>query len=209
VTLPRARAAVLATALVVGAAACSEAESADPSPTSEPTEATTSTEAALEVPPAAASDLDVIYGAALADIGLALTDRGGLIDRSGGGYVPSAAGDHLALYVTPTGQRSMQQYVDGIRDVAVIFDDVFERWPGLASFDVCQEPLEDAPPGREPLPVTQIEVTRQEAAAIDWDAVTAADLVRSSRADPPGLALRVSAELLRSSAYEAIVADVS
>ena len=62
-------------------------------------------------------------------------------------------------------------------------------------------------PGPEPLPVTQIELTRAESDAIDWDSVTVEDLVRGSLADPPELALRVSAELAADPAYQAIVGD--
>lgn len=202
----------LALALALGATTCGGDDDADPAPTTDDTSALTSTTAdgGGELPPAAASDLQAIYGDALAEVGVALTDRGGLIDRSGGGYAPSATGDHLALYVTPIGDRTVPEYIDGIVDVAVVFDDVFDRWPGLASFDVCQEPVDDDPePGSEPLPVTQIELTRAEAAAIDWDTVTVVDLVRASRADPPGLALRVSAELIRTPEFEAIVEEAS
>jgi hypothetical protein len=204
--------AALSAVLALGAASCGGDDAADPAPTTgdAPSLTSTTADAGDGLPPAAASDLQAIYGEALAEGGVALTDRGGLIDRSGGGYVPSATGDHLALYVTPIGDRTVPEYIDGIVDVAVVFDDVFERWPGLASFDVCQEPVDDDPePGREPLPVTQIELTRAEAAAIDWDDVTVVDLVRASQADPPGLALRVSAGLSQSSAFEAILEEAS
>ena len=160
------------------------------------------------LPPPSALELEPVYGAALTELGLRLTDRGGLIDRSGGGYAPSAAGTHLALYVEPIGEeRTVEEYIDGIRGVAAVFGDVFERWPGLTSYDVCQEPVgDDGDPATEPLPVTQIELTKEEAAAFDWDTVTVVDLVRESRADPPGLALRVSSGLATDDAYLAVVA---
>jgi hypothetical protein len=203
--------------LLLSAAACGDDGGEGTAATDPPTSTTaadttsassTSTTAmpADPLPPAAATDLEPIYGAALAELGLRLTDRGGLIDRAGGGYVPSAEGTHLALYVEPTGDRSIPQYIDGIRGVAVVFGDVFERWPGLVSYDVCQEPVEV--PGEsvgEPLPVTQIELTREEAEAIDWNTVSVVDLVRASLADPPGLALRVSSRLARDPAYVAVV----
>jgi hypothetical protein len=162
-----------------------------------------------DLPPRDAVDLEPLYGEALAELGLRLTVRGGLIDRSGGGYVLSAEGDHLALYVEPIGDYSVEQYIEGIRSVALVFDDVFERWPGLASYDVCQEPVSAyaAGGGEEPLPVTQIELTRAEAAAIDLETSTVVDLVRAAQADPPGLALRVSSELATDPAYEALVAE--
>ena len=54
---------------------------------------------------------------------------------------------------------------------------MFERWPGLESYDVCQEPVDDGRSESEPLPVTQIELTREEAAAFDWATTGSADLV--------------------------------
>jgi hypothetical protein len=205
--------AAVAALLALGAAACGDDETADPAGTTREAGATTTTEAvpADALPPPGALELESIYGASLAEIGLQLTDRGGLIDRSGGGYEPAATGRHLALYVEPIGERSTEEYIDGILGVATVFSDVFDRWPGLESYDVCQEPVEDGDeePGTEPLPVTQIELTRAEAAAIDWDTVTVVDLVRSSRADPPGLALRVSTELINDPAFEVIVEEAS
>lgn len=201
--------------LAAGTAACSDDgdDGAVPS-TIDPAEITTTTEAEdaeAALPPAGALELEPLYGEALAELGLKLTDRGGLIDRSGGGYEPSAGGDHLALYVEPIeASYSTPQYIDGIRSVAVVFSDVFDRWPGLASYDVCQEPLDDdGSLGGEPLPVTQIELTREQAAAFDWATVTVVDLVRASRAEPRGLALRVSSSLAQDPAYVAIVEEAS
>jgi hypothetical protein len=202
----------LALVLAVGVGACGSDDAAEPTepPATSPAETTTESAPERELPPPDALDLESIYGPALAELGLQLTDRGGVIDRTGGGYEPSATGRHLALYVEPTEPRTAQQYVDGIRDVAVVFADVFERWPGLESYDVCQEPeQDDADPSTEPLPVTQIELTKAEAAAIDWSTVTVAELVRSSRAEPPGIALRVSAELINDPAFEAVVEEIS
>jgi hypothetical protein len=165
-------------------------------------------EASATRPPANALDLDQYYGAPLAELGLRLTDRGGLIDRRGGGYRHSAVGSHLALYVEPIADHTQKQYIDGIRDVALVFADVFERWPDLESYDVCQEPVsDDGLPGREPLPVTQIEIDRGQAAAIDWSSVSLVDLVRASHADPPGLTIRVDSTVSDDPAFEAVVAE--
>jgi hypothetical protein len=219
----RSRALVVTMGLLLGASACGDDGGEGTATTTDPSTSTTSADTTTAssttsttatpvdpLPPAAAADLEPIYGAALAELGLRLTDRGGLIDRTGGGYVPSAEGTHLALYVEPTGDRTIPQYIDGIRGVAVVFGDVFERWPGLVSYDVCQEPMEAyGESASEPLPVTQIELTREEAEAIDWDTVSVVDLVRASLADPPGLALRVSSRLARDPAYVAVVDSAS
>ena len=169
----------------------------------------TPTELDGELPPPSALDLEPLYGEALAAAGMQLTDRGGTIDRSGGGYVASPEGTHLALYVEPIDPaRTTQEYIDGILDVALVFSDIYDRWPGLETYDVCQEPADpDGTLGPEPLPVTQIELTRAESEAIDWESVTVEDLVRGSLVDPPQLALRVSPALAADPAYQAIVGD--
>lgn len=200
--------------LAAGLTACGDdGDGAQPVPsTIDPADITTTTEPELDgaLPAADALELEPLYGEQLAELGLKLTNRGGLIDRSGGGYEPSAKGAHLALYVEPIGERTVPQYLDGIRGVAVVFADVFERWPGLVSYDVCQEPAgDDDLGGAEPLPVTQIELTKEEAAAFDWKTVSVIDLVRAAQAEPPGLTLRVSSSLARDPAYVAIIDEVS
>lgn len=214
-TRHRARRMAVTVLLAAGLAGCAydRDDSAVPS-TIDPADVTTSTTTGADpdgaLPPAGALELEPLYGEQLAELGLRLTDRGGLIDRTGGGYEPSAEGTHLALYVEPIGDRTVPQYLEGIRSVAVVFSDVFDRWPGLASYDVCQEPAgDDGGSAEEPLPVTQIELTRGEAAAIDWETVSVVDLVRSAREDPPGLALRVSTSLANDPAFEAIVDEGS
>ena len=209
---PRSRTAVLGAvvALLVTVTGCGgddgDAQSATTGAPADPT--TTTSAIGDDLPPPGALDLEPLYGAALADLGLRLTDRGGLIDRSDGGYVPSPEGDHLALYVLPVGDYSTEQYIDGIRTVALVFDDVFERWPDLASYDVCQEPTDpDGDQGPEPLPVTQIEVNRAESDAIDWDNVTVEDLVLGSQADPPLLTLRVSSDMAFYPEYADLLKD--
>ena len=196
----------LAVTLAAGAAACGEDDGAKgvDSTVSGSDLSTTITVDPDTLPPPKASDLEELYGEALAAVGMKLTDRGGLIDRSGGGYVASPTGQHLALYVEPIGDRTTEEYIDGILDVALVFSDIYDRWPGLESYDVCQEPLDpDGTQGPEPLPVTQIELTRAESDAIDWDKATVASLIEGARADPPELVLRLSNDLVTDPAYEA------
>jgi len=206
----------LAATLAMGAAACGDDDGAEgePTPPTEPVEttstepgATTSTAGEEELPPPNALDLEPLYGEALAAIGMKLTDRGGTIDRSDGGYVASPTGRHLALYVEPIEpEHTMQAYYDGILDVALVFSDIYDRWPLLETDDVCQEPPDpDGAQGDEPLPVTQIELTRAESDAIDWDSVTVEDLVRAAEADQ--LTLRVSREMAAFPKYAALLED--
>jgi hypothetical protein len=59
---------------------------------------------------------------------------------------------------------------------------VFERWKGLQSFDICQEPAND--PRDEPPPITQIYVNRT---ALDrvgkWKQATLAELLAAAPKD--------------------------
>jgi hypothetical protein len=147
-------------------------------------------------PPKNASEIVPLYEDELAELGLLLTPRNGLIDRSNNQYINSAEGQHLAIYVEPTRGRTNEEYVEGILSVTKIFvPDVFERWPRLESMDVCQEPDPVIDNREEPPPLTQIEFTREQAAAIDWDEVTVADLVAWSKEDPPRLRLTVAEKL--------------
>lgn len=204
----RGRLLLLVGALLLAAASCAS----DPSatlPSTAPTSTTAPSADAGARPPADALDLEPYYAARLASLGLRLTDRGGLIDVGGSGYRPSATGTHLALYVEPIGDRTAVQYIDGIRDVAAVFADVFDRWPSLESYDVCQEPVDnDGTQEPEPLPVTQIALTREQSAAIDWTSISIAEILRAGRADPPGLALSVGSELAQDPAYAAILREV-
>ena len=147
-----------------------------------------------------AASLTPIYGKALQSLGLRLTPRNGLIDRSDGGYENSPRGTHLAIYVEPLGDYTTEQYVQGIVDVTKVFvPDVFDRWPGLESMDVCQEPTGADGQLDDPPPVTQIEFTRAQAEAIDWDTVTLTDLIVG--ADDEQLRLHVSEAIEDSGAY--------
>jgi hypothetical protein len=154
-------------------------------------------------PPKNASEIIPLYKDELAELGLLLTPRNGLIDRSNNQYLNSAEGQHLAIYVEPTRARTNEEYAEGILSVTKIFvPDVFERWPRLESMDVCQEPDPVIDDREEPPPLTQIEFTREQAAAIDWDEVTVADLVAMSREDPPKLRLHIDEKIEESPEFE-------
>ena len=148
-----------------------------------------------ELPPVDPLALEPLYGDALAALGVELTDRGGLIDRSDG-YEVSEDGTHLALYVAPIGDRSDDEYVDGIVELAQLFlPEVFERWPGLETFDVCQELPEDEETGHVST-VTQIDLARDVARTIDWATVDLVDLLQVDRTSET-FALRIYGDLAR------------
>ncbi len=95
-------------------------------------------------------------------------------------YRADPNGTHLALYAEPlTDDYDAGTYVANFaRLVRLFVPKVFKRWPGLKSFDVCQEATPGADSRPEPPPVTQIFVRRD---ALDrvasWKHATLTDLL--------------------------------
>jgi len=75
-------------------------------------------------------------------------------------YEQDPEGTHLALYVEPIkpGYTNAQYLKNFTKLTHLLVPAVFERWKGLESFDICQEPVDD--PRAVPPPVTQIFVER-------------------------------------------------
>lgn len=159
---------LLVAAVVLGAMACgndSDDTVADP-----------------ELPPVDPLAIAPLFEDELAEIGVRLTDRGGLVDRSNG-YEFSPTGDHVALYVEPVGTYTDEQYVDGIVSITrAVAPLLFATYEGVASFDICQEPRPEEDLRDEPPPVTQIEMTRDQVEAVDWGAVDLVDLLERQAA---------------------------
>lgn len=158
------------------------------------------------LPPPEIGDLRPLFADELTDLGLELTERGGLIDRSDG-YEVSEVGGHLALYVVPIEEPTDDQYVDGIVEVTRAVADAFERWPDLDSLDVCQERHPSDPQRDRQLTVTQIELTRDTAASIDWDTVTLGQLLIMLEDDPDSF-LRISNDLATHPDVRSAVAEL-
>lgn len=130
-------------------------------------------------PPTSTEGLAAVYDEMLEPLGLRFT-RGALIDRSGGGYVPSATGEHLALYVEPLddSEYAVEDYIEAIGTVtALVTPQVFDTWAGVESYDICQEPPTAVDARDEPAPYTQIEITREESDRVDWDSATAETVI--------------------------------
>lgn len=131
-----------------------------------------------ELPPDDEEAVAAMFGPALEDLGLRLT-RAGLADSPGSGQDPSLRDRHFALYVEPLdADYAGAEYVDSLITSARVFlPRVFDEWPDLASMDICQEP----PPGTDdrtaPVPYTVLEMSRDEAAQIDWSTVDVAGLL--------------------------------
>ena len=135
--------------------------------------------AAEHLPPNDFEELAAMFDDELEPLGLQMT-RGALVDTTGG-YEESDTGRHLAVYVEPTGEYTTADYADGIVPSAQVFlPEVFERWDRLETFDVCQEPLPGDDDRKEPPPVTQLYLSREEAAEIGWATVDLAELVAAT-----------------------------
>ena len=135
-------------------------------------------------PPGTADALRPLFADELGALELRLT-RASLVATETD-YSPSRRGTHLAVYVEPTsGSYSNADYITGLHRATDVFaPEVFERWPGLESFDVCQEPRPGDDDRETPTPLTQVNLTRAQAAEIDWDRADAATVVAASLAQP-------------------------
>jgi hypothetical protein len=158
--------------------------------------------------PAGLDELREVFAADLAEMGLRLTDRGGVVDVEGG-YTRSATGTHVSVYVEPVGGRSDQEYVDGILATArLVGPEVFARWSAIESFDVCQEPPPAVDDDAEPAPYTRLDMRREPAEALEWDALTLAELLTLARDEAgEGVLLYVGSPIRGSDAFEAALAE--
>jgi hypothetical protein len=96
-------------------------------------------------------------------------------------YKPDPNGTHLALYVEPKSAKySSADYVANFTKLTHAFVPmVFNRWQGLKTFDICQEPLSD--PREAPPPVTQIFVSRNALDRVaNWKQATLTELLAAS-----------------------------
>lgn len=115
---------------------------------------------------------------------------------------------HFAVYVRPIGTPTPADYIEGLATVTKIFmPSVFDDYAELASFDVCLEPTESEDPSGYPEAVTQIVVTRDQAAKNDWAALKPVDVIRAGRTHPNTLTLTVHSRLGKTPEWAAIQAE--
>jgi predicted component of type VI protein secretion system len=167
-----------------------------------------------DLPPSARKDLVAIFGPKVKKFGLRVT-RAALVNPKN---ERSARGTHLAIYVEPTGAYTPQDYIDGTVDVSRVFlPYVFQRWKGLQSFDVCQEPHPEVDDRLSPPPETQVFASRAANKKIDWPTVDVATLVADSNTEaaaagaarPVAVSLYVAAHLQLTPAYQSAVGDTT
>jgi hypothetical protein len=112
---------------------------------------------------------------------------------------------HLAVYVRPVGTPTNADYVEGLADVTKVFVPlVFDRYPEILSFDVCEEPTEAIDPSDEPKPVTQVLIRRDQLPMVDWRKATPREVVAGSTGHPNAVGLYISPELRKSPEWIAV-----
>ena len=125
------------------------------------------------LPPHERTDLAELFDPLVAPLGYHVT-RAALIDRST--YAVDPSGGHLAIYLAPDTDIPLDTFAsDFLGLVQVFLPLVFERWPELHSFDVCQEPFNSQ--AETPPSLTIIDLTRDTAAQIDWATLDLATLI--------------------------------
>jgi hypothetical protein len=118
-------------------------------------------------PPNDTTQLGDIFNPLVESLGVRFT-RGSLVESSEG-YESSDTGDHLALYVEPIGAYSDDDYIAGLYEItAAVTPFVFESWPGLDAYDICQEPRPEDDAAPIPPPATQVNMVREAAESYDW-----------------------------------------
>jgi hypothetical protein len=111
--------------------------------------------------------IERVFAARLERLGVRLT-RGALVDLKTG--KPSDKGTHLAVYVEPTGAFTPDDYArETVPTLRVFIPTAFERWGGLESFDICQEPLPALDTRPEPPPETKVNLTKKASGEVRWD----------------------------------------
>ena len=122
-----------------------------------------------DLPPRTFTGLTEIYQPLVEGMGLRLT-RAAVIRLN--------TGPHLQLYVEPSGTAiSPQDYVARIVPLAkAIAPGAFSSYPGIATFDICQEPPPGVDDSPEPPPVTVLFLTRDQVESVHWDTVSLRDL---------------------------------
>ena len=129
----------------------------------------------MALPPHEFSEPGSLARAYAAPLGFTVT-RAALVDL--GTYQTSPEGTHLAVYLVATTERTPDEVAQATIPMAAAFlPDVFARWPGLMSFDVCQEPFDSGGDPNVPSD-TIVNVSRQDAEFVDWDTVTLAEPAR-------------------------------
>jgi hypothetical protein len=184
------------TAALVGASCGGDAPSGEGSSAPASTSAPAATSAAndpygtADEEPAVAIDpaIQERYGPAVEALGLRITRAARYVKL--GDDTPAPDGTHLAIYVEPIGSATAAAYVERIQPLADVFlPEVLDALPSVATVDVCQEPPPSVDASPSPRAYTQLLVSREQAADIDWSNVSLLDLVTGAVDHPNRLNL--------------------
>ena len=167
--------------------------------TAPPDSATETTAPAGIEPPEDFAALDALFGPALADVGLDLTRAS---------VVQFERGPHIALYGVPAADADdATDYLARLLPSTVASGEIaFDRFPAVASFDICQEPTgaaSDAPP-----PETIVVLTREQWESVpDWGEAELVDLLDAATTGAGGQ-VEVPDDVRRLDEYEDAVAQL-
>ena len=117
------------------------------------------------------------------------------------GYYGDSDDYHLAIYAQATRALSPDDYVTNVTWAASdLTADVFTRWPGLDSFDLCQQPQ---PTTDEPAPgqVTRIDITRSGAEQHHLSEIALRDLLEIADDPESGVTVTIDAPADTSDLY--------
>jgi hypothetical protein len=153
------------------------------------------------LPPNDKAAIERVFAAQLERLGVRLT-RGAVVDPKTGN--PSDKGTHLAVYVEPTGAFTPDDYARAtVPTLRTFIPIAFERWRGLESFDVCQEPLPALDTRPEPPPETKVDVTKEASAKVEWNDIDLAGLLTDAkRLGPRALSVYAKPEVRNTSFYQ-------
>ena len=148
----------------------------------------------LSLPPADLPGLAPLIDPLVRPLELRLA-RGALVDRTTG--APGGGARHLAVYVEPVRAFTDAEFVQAIVPLArTLTPFLFRQWPGLESYDVCQEPSPGVDDRPEPETQTVLDVSRAYAETVDWERVLLQDLVADTRSRRPGIIVAVASRLV-------------
>jgi len=164
---------------------------------------TTAVEPTAPLPPPTFEELKPLLDPLVAPLGMAVT-RASLIELEN--FTVTADGTHLAVYVVADRERDPDEFARALASVAAVFlPEVFQRWPGLESFDVCQEPFGWDEESTAPS-ITILDISRSAVGAIDWTDAELSDLIAAGATDD-GLTIFADAEVRSTETWDQAITD--
>lgn len=159
-------------------------------------------------PPGTEPELAALIDPLVEDLGLQFT-YGSLINRGDGSFDASPTGDHLAVYVEPVGEYTDDEFIENLWVLAArLTPMVFDAYAGLESWDICQEPRPADNPMPRPPPATQLDITRDAAATVDWAGGSLSDLIVAARTFDDDVTIRLEPDLQQVPAFAAALTEL-